>query len=423
MTQRPVPFASFTLVISALYLSQGLPGGLIAHALPAFLREQGSSLAFIAALKLLALPWLFKFLWAPLVERSASYSERFRWIFRMQILTTLGLLVLSWSISSSSYAAICLGIALLLLVNLASATQDIATDGLTASSTPKKYLGLVNSIQVSAYKVGMLIGGSGLLLLTPYFDIPTLIRLLSLVILFLLAPLVYLKRHFLLAEQAAQIDKPVQQTDANYESNGILSTLLTSYRGYFSQGNIMPWLGVLLTYKIADSLGSTLFKPMLIDLGISLNDIGFMTIYATIAGLVGAVLAGGFYRFLGMKFCLICFGVLQTISVSSLYVVNVLPFSLTEIYALAMVEQFCDGLSTVTLFAVMMKHCRKGHEGADYTLQASIQIALAGIVGASSGVLASIGGFSLLYASCLLFGVFSLFLALRYIKHLPDSSA
>lgn len=56
-------------MLASLYCAQGLPSGLVAHALPALLRQQGVDLALIGLLKLLALPWLLKALWAPWVDR------------------------------------------------------------------------------------------------------------------------------------------------------------------------------------------------------------------------------------------------------------------------------------------------------------------------------------------------------------------
>jgi len=40
-----------------------------------------------------------------------------------------------------------------------------------------------------------------------------------------------------------------------------------------------------------------------------------------------------------------------------------------------------------------MRRCRPEHEGADFTLQASAQVLLAGLVGATSGVLAKSVGY------------------------------
>lgn len=414
MKKSAIPYPYVAVVISTLYISQGLPGGFIAHALPAFLREQGASLVLISALKLLALPWLLKFIWAPLIDGTGSNITRLRWVMRMQCVMIIALLALSWTISSLSFSTICVALAILLFINMASATQDIATDGFTVSQTPKQYLGLANSIQVAAYKIGMLIGGSGLLLLTPYFEIPELIRFLSIFIALLLLPLLFFKRSFFLSEPDNHT--PLKQTETHDVSISSVQKIIKTYRDFFSQTGIKSWLLVLVTYKIADSLGSTMFKPMLVDNGIVLSEIGYLTIYATIAGLFGAILAGWLYRLIGMHLSLIIFGLLQTISVSSLYMVSTGSLSINEVYALAMIEQFCDGLSTVVLFAAMMRHCRESHEGADYTLQASIQIALAGIVGATSGLIANIGGYGFLYASCAAFGALSFVITWRYVQ-------
>ncbi|HOG13146.1 MAG TPA: hypothetical protein PLR47_09110, partial [Smithellaceae bacterium] len=58
-----------TALLFMLYLSQGLPFGFQATALPALLRERGLSLAAIGFAGALAAPWLLKPLWAPLVDR------------------------------------------------------------------------------------------------------------------------------------------------------------------------------------------------------------------------------------------------------------------------------------------------------------------------------------------------------------------
>ena len=81
------------VLLAALYCAQGLPAGFLAHALPAILRSQDVDLAIIGALKLLALPWLLKVLWAPWVDRlSIKALGRHRsWIIPCQLLV-IGLL-------------------------------------------------------------------------------------------------------------------------------------------------------------------------------------------------------------------------------------------------------------------------------------------------------------------------------------------
>ena len=120
-TQRFLPLA---VLISSLYLAQGLPGGFIAHALPAFLRAEGVSLTLIGSLKLLALPWLLKFLWAPLVDGDGSFQRKRKFIFAMQAFAAIALLVLSFVVGDATGQTITISLACLLAINLASATQE-----------------------------------------------------------------------------------------------------------------------------------------------------------------------------------------------------------------------------------------------------------------------------------------------------------
>ena len=81
-------------------------------------------------------------------------------------------------------------------------------------------------------------------------------------------------------------------------------------------------------------------------------------------------------------------------------------------------------MSTVALFALMMRQCRPEHEGADFTLQASVQLLLAGLVGASSGLLAKWLGYEALFVGAGVLGLLALPLVLLYFRRAqPDALA
>ncbi|MGB5217389.1 MAG: MFS transporter [Smithella sp.] len=147
-----------TALLFMLYLSQGLPFGFQATALPVLLREQGVSLAAIGFAGALALPWFLKPLWAPLVDRfwSAHIGRRRSWIIPLQICMVFTMLV-SVPIAASGEMAPLL--ACIFLMNLCAATQDIAVDGLAVDILGQKELGPGNAAQVAGYKMGMVLGG------------------------------------------------------------------------------------------------------------------------------------------------------------------------------------------------------------------------------------------------------------------------
>ncbi|MBF0676825.1 MFS transporter [Pseudomonas sp.] len=383
----PVPQAGTWVLLASLYCAQGLPSGLMAHALPVLLRQHGVDLALIGLLKLLALPWLFKVFWAPWVDRLASerLGHHRGWILPLQggfTLTLLGLALLAPQELFGDQLPLLLG--LLLLINLAAATQDVATDGLTVRLLPERWRGLGNSLQVGGYKVGMLLSGSGLLLVIDPLGWNLSVALLAGLLALLLVPIWRFPERRQL---------PFQPDSAEPAGAGLL---WRHYRGLLAQPGMGLWLLVLLTFKLGDALGSPMIKPMLVDQGWGSAALGQLTLISSLTGIGGALLGGLLYARLGAYRALLLGGLVQAVGIAAMawLVGNAEP---SRVYAVALFEQAADGLSTVVLFAAMMRQCRPEHEGADFTLQACVQLLLAGLVGALSGVLATSLGYSALF--------------------------
>lgn len=398
----PAPSPAIWVLLASLYCAQGLPSGLIAHALPVMLRQQGGDLALIGLLKLLALPWLLKALWAPWVDRigSARIGHRRGWILPLQAILIAALLALSL-IEPGRWSGpiLPLLVATLLLINLAAATQDIATDGLTVRLLPERWRGLGNSVQVGGYKVGMIVSGSGLLLVVDSWGWSAAVTAIALLLLLVSLPI-------------WRFDEPrlAPRLTTTTETARSPRLLFDHYRGLFAQPGMGMWILVVLTFKIGDSLGSPMIKPLLVDAAWSSAQIGQLTLISSVAGIGGAVLGGALLTRLGLRSSLLLFGALQATGIAAFALIAAGHTAVGTVYAIAVAEQIADGMSTVALFAAMMHWCRPGHEGADYTLQASAQVLLASLVGAFSGVLAKAAGYGALFAGAGVAGVVTLLL-------------
>jgi MFS family permease len=411
---------AFTVVLlTSLYFSQGLPSGLLAHALPALLREHQVSLEYIGFLKLLALPWMLKFVWAPLVDRYhfASTGPHRSWILPMQLLVILLLLTLSQLDPARIVSSYLLPFfALLLLLNFSSATQDIATDGLAVKLLPSRWRGLGNSIQVSGYKLGLIIGGSLLLLAIDRIGWSASFTGLAVMLALLTLPVLIFR------ERPDINERSVTETDPAAQQPG-LSYLWQNNRTFFLQPGIGSWLLVLVSYKLADALGSGMVKPMLVDAGFSLSAIGTLTLAASITGMIAAVLGGLLYYRLGPRITLPLFGLLQAAGIAGFALIAMGHTDITTVYAVSLFEQAADGMSTVALFALMMEQCRPGHEGADYSLQTCLQVILAGLTGAGSGWLASAAGYQWHFIIAGALGVLMLLLVWNFLRRHPRLNA
>jgi PAT family beta-lactamase induction signal transducer AmpG len=130
---------------------------------PAWLRTEGVGLKEIGLFSLIGLPYVWKFLWSPLLDRYSLpllfYRPGLRrsWMLSTQLLLLITLAMLGFLdplIHLWYIAWLCLGIAFL------SATQDIVLDAYRRQILPDQELGLGNSIHVNAYRVAGLVPGS-----------------------------------------------------------------------------------------------------------------------------------------------------------------------------------------------------------------------------------------------------------------------
>ena len=129
---RLLRFFSFTV----FYIAQGLPFGLVSYALPAFLAERGTEPGAIGAfIGLAMLPWSFKLLAGPLMDRFTylAMGRRRPWV----ILAQLGLVVVggSFAFFPEGLENLAVLTALCFLLNCFGATQDVAVDGIAARGT------------------------------------------------------------------------------------------------------------------------------------------------------------------------------------------------------------------------------------------------------------------------------------------------
>lgn len=393
------------VLLTTLYCAQGLPSGLIAHALPVLMRQHGVDLAMIGLLKLLALPWVLKVLWAPWIDRLASsrWGHHRGWILPLQstVLVSLATVALLPSnLLFGSYLPVLLG--LLLLVNLAAATQDVATDGLAVRLLPPRWRGLGNSLQVGGYKAGMIVSGSLLLMVVEPWGWRTSIGLIAGLLAIMTVPVLLFPEKRSLPHVPALAEPPGPRL------------LWRHYHGFLARPGMGMWLLVVLTFKIGDSLGSPMIKPLLVDQGWTSAALGQLTLASSVAGIGGALLGGLIYARVGALRALLLFGLLQALGIAAMAWLARSGADFITIYGIALFEQIADGMSTVALFAMMMNQCRPEHEGADFTIQACAQVVLAGIIGSISGLSAKWLGYEGHFLLSGLLGALALILVARY---------
>jgi PAT family beta-lactamase induction signal transducer AmpG len=140
---------------SSMYFAQGIPYGLMNIAVPAWLASQGVGAGQIASfLAIIILPWAFKLLSGPLMDRYQflAMGRRRPWVMGAQLGMTLSFFGLV--LIENPVEQIGLLMMLGLLINVFAATQDVAVDGMAIDVTPVDEQGRLNGFMVFGKAIG-----------------------------------------------------------------------------------------------------------------------------------------------------------------------------------------------------------------------------------------------------------------------------
>ena len=387
LTVRPSGAAPL-LLLTSLYVAQGLPYGFFTQALPVLMRENGASLKAISATSLLFLPWALKFLWAPMVDHIGT---RRGWIVPIQFVAAIGAALLAWIDPAQGFMSVFVAV---FAFNALAAIQDVATDGLAVRLLDARARGLGNGIQVGAYRIGMVLGGGLLLWIYAQFGwVPMCLGMSALLALTCLPVLLQRSAREAPARQARP---PVRQLAA----------------GWWPRLR-MPGMALLLAlvcaYKFGDSMTASLIGPMLKDAHWPTAEIALVKgTLGSIVGLLGAAAGGGLAFRLGRRRALLGCGIAQALSLLLYVAAASLPADRPLVWSACIAEHLFGGMATVALFTLMMDASDPEHAGTDYTLLACAVVVAQGLaafvaaaLGDAFGYLPALAaGFALAVAGC-----------------------
>src|ERR1019366_8818827 len=135
-----------------------LPLALTGQAMQAWLSGAGIDIATIGFLSLVGLPYTFKFLWAPLMDRFEPpwLGRRRGWLVATQLALAGALVWMAATPPASALGAFAL---LAGLVAWLSASQDVVVDAYRADLLPAAERGMGSSLTVLGYRLAMILSG------------------------------------------------------------------------------------------------------------------------------------------------------------------------------------------------------------------------------------------------------------------------
>lgn len=226
------------VVVTVLGFASGLPLALTGQAMQAWLSTSGVDIAQIGFLAIVGLPYTFKFLWAPLMDRFEPpwLGRRRGWL----VLTQLALAAALWLMSLQDPLQQLDRFALVaVLVAFLSASQDIVIDAYRTDVLPSAERGMGSSLNVLGYRLAMVLSGGVALIWTDVSQVgawtwPEVYRLMA----GLLAAAATVSA--LLLPRLPEMPRP--QTVARHDLTGFAAVLLAVAVGYGISVQVMPWL-------------------------------------------------------------------------------------------------------------------------------------------------------------------------------------
>ena len=412
--------------------SSGLPLFLLIQLMPAWLRSEGVDLKSIGLLTLLQLPYTWKFLWSPLVDRYgwARFGRRRTWMFATQlpllvVTAALGAVSISQMPEAPNSLATTLRFLshpvtlLALTISLCSATYDIAVDAYRREILSDQELGLGLSIFVAAYRIAGFVPGSLSLILA---DVMPWSQVFLITAAFVLPGVIL----------PLFVSEPTNTEKAPHTLRAAAIEPMREFLGRAGWRHAAMVLLFIFLYKLGDTLCVSLATPFYLDMGYSKTEIG---IVAKNAGLwpsvIGGLLGGVWMLRLGIARALWVFGVVQMVSILGFawlaasgnshvqtvpsYIAalaqfmnetmqtTVSPLDLFRWLKLALVvglEAFGVGVGTAAFVAFMAAQTHKAYTATQYALFSSLAMVPRTIINAFAGYMVDALGWVNFYFLC-----------------------
>jgi MFS family permease len=362
------PIQKYTTLLN-LYLAQSIPMSFFSTVMPVIMRTENFSLTSIGLIQLIKLPWILKFLWAPMVDKTATTIRKYKqWIIFSELFYALIIFSIGFLNLQTDFTSI---IILMLIAFTASATQDIATDAFAILILKKEERSLGNSMQSAGTFLGTLTGSGVLLIIYHYYGWQMLLAGLGTFVLLALLPLYFYNSK---SVSETKTEKKISWSD-------IFS--------FFRQKGIGKRVLLLIIYYSGIIGILTMVKPWMVDLGFNIKEIGIYSgIYGAAAGALMAFAAGFIVKYIGKKKSLIFVSYLGIfVGIYFAWLNSINPHLLQILPALLMLWG-TYGMASVIIYTISMDIVRKGREGTDFTIQIVLTHLSSLVIAVASGKIA-----------------------------------
>jgi len=373
-------------------LSSGMPLYVLTQLIPGWLRTEGVDLATIGLFAILTIPYNWKFLWAPLLDRYRLpiLGRRRGWILLSQVLLLLSIASFSGIDPTAELGPL---IWIVVATSFFSATQDIVIDAYRREMLPDDELGTGNSIHINAYRMSSLVPGSLAFVLADFMPWSTVFWVVALFMIVGILATLWIPETAL-AETAPQ---------------SIVSAVVNPFIEFFTRTNVksaLLMLSFILLYKLGDNMAVALQTPFFIDMGFTLTEIGLVAKFAILgSSILGTALGGVIMLRVSINRSLWLFGIVQMLSILGYAALVKIGANLYALFAAASFEYIGVGLGTVAITAFIAKQTNTKFTVTQLALLLSVVTIPRTVASATTGFIIEAIGYFNFFLLCFLLAI------------------
>ncbi len=369
-----------------------MPLYVLIQLVPAWLRSNEVDLATIGLFALVGLPYTWKFLWSPVMDRFKLpfLGRRRGWA----LLTQVGLLISIASLGSFdpsvSLQAI---VATVFIISFFGASQDIVIDAYRRELLADDELGTGTSIFVNAYRLSSLVPGSLALILSDILPWATVYWATAAFM------LVGILTTLIIAEVSDDSLAPSSLKDA----------VVDPFVEFFSRGGIQAGLAILafmFLYKLGDNMATALATPFYLDMGFSRTEIGSIAKIAALwASISGGILGGVVMLKVSINRALWMFGFVQMSTILGFVWLSTVGHHPLGLFIVVSAEYLGVGLGAIALTAFMARETSKSFTATQFALFSSLIAVPRTFANASTGFIIEAIGYTQFFIICTLVAI------------------
>jgi MFS transporter, PAT family, beta-lactamase induction signal transducer AmpG len=384
---KEILFNRRMVVCVFLGFTSGMPLFVLFQLVPAWLRSSGVDLATIGLFALVSLPYTWKFLWSPLMDRFRPpfLGRRRGWAVVTQIALLLVIAALGQVDPAASLQAV---VVLVFLISLFSASQDIVIDAYRRELLLDDELGTGTAIFINAYRLSSLVPGSLSLILSDHLP----------------WSVVYWVTGAFMAVGVVTSLVIREVSDDALAPRTMREAVIEPFREFFTRGGVTTGLAILafmFLYKLGDNMATALATPFYLDMGFSRTEIGSVAKIAALwASIAGSIIGGAVMLKLTINKALWLFGLVQLLTILGFAWLSVVGHDLAMLFAVVSAEYLGVGLGTVALTAYIARETSRAFTATQFALFTSLIAVPRTFANASTGFLIEWLGYTEFFLLC-----------------------